>query len=116
MRREYKSCSNGPRVNGTSSTRAPRSVSEAIMATLTVTPGWPLRGTISVPGDKSVTHRAMILTALAEGQSIVSKYCQGDDCLNTMRAFRALGIQIDETPHQLTVHGKGFWGLTEPNG
>ena len=86
------------------------------MATLTVTPGRPLRGTISVPGDKSVTHRAMILTALAEGQSIVSKYCQGDDCLNTMRAFRALGIQIDETPHELTVYGKGFWGLTEPNG
>ncbi len=71
---------------------------------------------MTVPGDKSVTHRAIILTALAEGLSTLSSYCRGEDCLNTMRAFQALGIRIDETPDQLTVHGKGFWGLTEPNG
>ena len=71
---------------------------------------------MTVPGDKSVTHRAIILTALAEGTSTVSDYCRGEDCLNTMRAFQALGIKIDEMPERLTVHGKGFWGLSEPNG
>ena len=63
-----------------------------------------------------MTHRAIILTALGEGTSTVSSYCRGEDCLNTMRAFQALGVRIDEAPSQLTVHGKGFWGLTEPNG
>jgi 3-phosphoshikimate 1-carboxyvinyltransferase len=86
------------------------------MTSLTITPGRTLKGTITVPGDKSVTHRAIILTALAEGTSAVSNYCRGEDCLNTMRAFQALGVRIDETSGQLTVHGKGFWGLTEPNG
>jgi 3-phosphoshikimate 1-carboxyvinyltransferase len=84
------------------------------MTSLTITPGRTLRGTITVPGDKSVTHRAIILTALAQGASTVSSYCRGEDCLNTMRAFQAMGIKIQEEPTQLTVQGKGFWGLTEP--
>ena len=86
------------------------------MASLTITPGRPLKGTIAVPGDKSVTHRAIILTALAEGLSQVTGYCRGEDCLNTMRAFQSLGVRIEETPERLTVHGKGMWGLTEPFG
>lgn len=85
------------------------------MASFTTTPGRALTGSINVPGDKSVTHRAIILTALAEGISEVSSYCRGEDCLNTMQAFRALGVQIDDRPERLTVHGKGLWGLTEPN-
>ncbi|HXV67532.1 MAG TPA: 3-phosphoshikimate 1-carboxyvinyltransferase [Nitrospira sp.] len=84
------------------------------MNTLTITPGRPLTGTITVPGDKSITHRALILTALAEGTSVLSSYCRGEDCLNTIRALRALGVPIEETPGELTVHGKGFWGLSEP--
>jgi len=86
------------------------------MTSLTITPGRTLEGTITVPGDKSVTHRAIMLTALAEGTSTVLNYCRGEDCLNTMRAVQSLGVRIDEEPGQLTVHGKGFWGLTEPNG
>jgi len=86
------------------------------MATLTITPGQPLKGTITVPGDKSITHRALILTALAEGTSVLSRYCRGEDCLNTMRALQALGVPVEETPDELTVHGKGFWGLSEPTG
>ncbi|MCS6289736.1 MAG: 3-phosphoshikimate 1-carboxyvinyltransferase [Nitrospira sp.] len=86
------------------------------MASLTITPGRPLKGTIAVPGDKSVTHRAIILTALAEGLSQVTDYCRGEDCLNTMRAFQSLGVRIEETAERLTVHGKGMWGLTEPFG
>lgn len=83
------------------------------MTTWTITPGGALQGTITVPGDKSITHRAIILSALAEGTSRLSRYCRGEDCLHTMRAFRALGIPIEETPEQLTVQGKGLWGLTE---
>lgn len=85
------------------------------MTSLTITPGRPLRGTITVPGDKSLTHRAIILTALAEGTSTISGYCQGEDCLNTMRAFQSLGVPITHTPAEMTVRGKGFWGLTEPD-
>lgn len=85
------------------------------MTSLTITPGRSLRGTTSVPGDKSLTHRAIILTSLAEGTSTISGYCQGEDCLNTMRAFQRLGIPITQTPTDLTVCGKGFWGLSEPN-
>lgn len=84
------------------------------MTSLTITPGRPLKGTITVPGDKSLTHRAIILTALAEGTSTIAGYCRGEDCLNTMRAFQALGIPVTETLRSLTVSGKGFWGLTEP--
>jgi len=84
------------------------------MTTLTVKAGPPLRGTISVPGDKSITHRAIILTALAEGTGTIRDYCRGEDCLNTMRALQSLGVKIEETTEMLRVHGKGFWGLTEP--
>lgn len=83
------------------------------MASLTITPGRALTGTMTVPGDKSVTHRAIILTSLAEGESRLSSYCRGEDCLNTMRAFQALGIQIEEQPDVLRVQGKGMWGLRE---
>lgn len=86
------------------------------MSTLTITPGRPLRGTIGVPGDKSITHRALILAALAEGVCTLKQYCRGEDCLNTMRALQALGVRIDETPDALNVHGKGLWGLAEPEG
>lgn len=84
------------------------------MTSLTITPGRPLRGMTTVPGDKSLTHRAIILTALAEGTSTIAGYCQGEDCLNTMRALQGLGIPIMQTPTELTVCGKGFWGLSEP--
>jgi 3-phosphoshikimate 1-carboxyvinyltransferase len=84
------------------------------MASLTITPGRPLRGALSVPGDKSITHRAIILSALGDGATTISGYCRGEDCLNTARAFRALGVRIDESVEQLVVHGKGMWGLTEP--
>lgn len=83
---------------------------------LTVSPGGPLRGTVSVPGDKSITHRAIILGALGDGLATISGYCGGEDCLNTARAFRSLGVRIDESDEQLVIHGKGMWGLSEPDG
>jgi len=84
------------------------------MSSLIIKPGGPLTGTISVPGDKSITHRAVILSALAEGESLITGYCRGEDCLNTVRAFRAMGIRVGEQPDHLRVYGKGLWGLAEP--
>lgn len=81
---------------------------------LTIKPGGPLQGTLSVPGDKSITHRAIILCALADGESIIEGYCRGEDCLHTAGAFRAMGVRIEETPDRLSVTGKGLWGLSEP--
>jgi 3-phosphoshikimate 1-carboxyvinyltransferase len=86
------------------------------MASLTITPGGCLRGTITVPGDKSITHRAIILAALAEGESRLMGYCRGEDCLNTARALQQMGVQVEETPQQLRIVGKGLWGLREPEG
>jgi len=81
---------------------------------LTTRPAGPLRGTITVPGDKSITHRAIILSALADGEATISNYCPGEDCLNTARAMQALGISIEIADDRLRVSGKGLWGLREP--
>jgi 3-phosphoshikimate 1-carboxyvinyltransferase len=86
------------------------------MKTLTIQPGRSLRGRVSVPGDKSITHRAIMLSALADGVTRIGGFCRGEDCLNTMGAFQAMGITIEESPEWLTVHGKGQWGLSEPEG
>jgi len=75
----------------------------------------PLRGTVSVPGDKSITHRALILGALAQGQTRITGYSEGEDCLNTLRAVRDLGVVVQEIPEGLEVTGKGLWGLHEPS-
>lgn len=84
------------------------------MTSLTITPGGPLRGTLSVPGDKSITHRAVILSALAEGESAIIGDCRGEDCRRTAQAFRAMGVLVEEGSDRLQVTGKGLWGLVEP--
>jgi 3-phosphoshikimate 1-carboxyvinyltransferase len=86
------------------------------MSAITVQLAKPLTGTITIPGDKSITHRAIILSALAEGETVLQGYCRGEDCLRTAEAFRAMGIRIDDTPDRMTIRGKGLWGLTEPDG
>lgn len=73
-----------------------------------------LQGTVTVPGDKSITHRALILGALADGYTRVTGYCQGEDCLNTLRAIRQLGVEVRDIPEGLEISGKGLWGLVEP--
>ncbi|HTK88234.1 MAG TPA: 3-phosphoshikimate 1-carboxyvinyltransferase, partial [Nitrospiraceae bacterium] len=86
------------------------------MTSLTINPAGPLKGVIRVPGDKSITHRAIMLSALANGETTITGYCPGEDCLNTIRAFRAMGVHIEERAASLHVYGKGQWGLTEPDG
>ncbi len=81
---------------------------------LTITPHGPLRGTIRVPGDKSMTHRALILSALADGSSTITGYCRGDDCLMTLRALQALGVPIQVDTDKVRVAGQGLAGWREP--
>ncbi len=84
------------------------------MSALTITPCGPLRGTIRVPGDKSITHRALIVGALAEGSSTITGYCRGDDCLMTLRALRELGVPIRAETDTVHMTGRGLGGWTEP--
>jgi len=76
---------------------------------LTVRPGAPLRGRVRVPGDKSISHRALLLGALAEGTSRVDGFLPARDCLATLDCVRALGIEIETRSNTtLTIHGCGL--------
>ncbi len=78
----------------------------------------PLKGSLSVPGDKSISHRAVMFGALAEGRTEVTNFLQGEDCLSTIRCFSQLGIRIENDPSQdrVTIYGKGLHGLTKAPG
>lgn len=79
------------------------------------TPDGKLTGTLRVPGDKSMSHRSIMLGSLAEGTTHVTGFLNGDDCLATMNAFRAMGVEIEEkTGTELTIHGVGINGLKAP--
>jgi len=80
-------------------------------------PGGNVTGTLRVPGDKSISHRSIMLGSLAEGTTHVSGFLEGEDALSTLNAFRAMGVQI-EGPEQgrVTIHGVGLHGLKAPNG
>lgn len=71
-------------------------------------------GSITVPGDKSISHRAVMLGALAEGTSEIHGFLMGADCLSTISCFRDMGIQIDITNEKVIVHGKGLRGMSKP--
>lgn len=81
-----------------------------------VTPSSPLRGEIFVPGDKSISHRSIMIGSLAKGKTIVRGFLHGEDNHSTLRAFRAMGIEINEEENGiLSIAGKGLSGLQEPN-
>lgn len=75
-----------------------------------------LRGEISVPGDKSISHRSVMFGALANGITKVENFLPGDDCLSTISCFRQLGVEIEQEGSRVVVFGKGFEGLSEPEG
>jgi len=76
--------------------------------------GGSVAGTLAVPGDKSISHRALMLGALAEGDTYVSGFLDGEDCLATARALAALGVVIERPAHtEVIVHGVGADGLAE---
>ena len=66
----------------------------------------PLRGEVKIPGDKSISHRAVMFGALADGTTRVTNFLQGADCLSTISCFRKLGIDIENTQEEIRIHGK----------
>lgn len=82
---------------------------------LKITPATGLVGTVTVPGDKSISHRAIMLGALAQGRTEITNFLAGADCLSTARCFQAMGVRIDGLGSPtVTVQGKGLRGLQEP--
>lgn len=81
---------------------------------VTFKPSGPLSGKISVPGDKSISHRALILSALAVGKSRITGLLEGEDVLATAAALRAMGARIEKKDDVWTVHGVGVGGLMQP--
>ncbi len=71
-------------------------------------------GTVTVPGDKSISHRAVMLGSLADGDTRITGFLRGADCLSTIDCFRAMGIDIEDNDTEITVHGKGLYGLSKP--
>src|SRR5476651_1337177 len=83
-------------------------MSRAPATTLTVRQARSFDGEISVPGDKSLSHRAVLFSALADGTTVISGFLPGEDCVCTMRALQAMGCVIEsDTKTRLIVHGVG---------
>ena len=75
-----------------------------------------LRGSLRVPGDKSISHRSIIFGSLAKGVTKVHDILRGEDVLSTMQVFREMGVQIEDKGDLVEIHGCGFDGLQEPQG
>lgn len=73
-----------------------------------------LSGEVNVPGDKSISHRAVMFGALAKGKTQITGFLRGADCLSTISCFRQLGISIEENADRILVEGKGLHGLSAP--
>ncbi|MDH3418871.1 MAG: 3-phosphoshikimate 1-carboxyvinyltransferase [Gammaproteobacteria bacterium] len=73
-------------------------------------------GTIGVPGDKSISHRAVLLGAVADGLTTVRGFLRGEDCLATLAAMRSLGVHVDDSGETLVIHGAGMAGLEAADG
>ncbi|WP_031433121.1 3-phosphoshikimate 1-carboxyvinyltransferase [Methylomarinum vadi] len=83
--------------------------------TYTVNPGGSLRGEIRVPGDKSMSHRSIMLGSIAEGVTHVTGFLNAEDALATLQAFRAMGVEIEGPVNgEVTIHGVGKHGLKQP--
>ena len=75
-----------------------------------------LRGQITVPGDKSISHRAVMLGSISEGTTIAKDFLMSDDCLSTIRCFRDMGVDITVDGRDVTIRGVGLHGLIKPSG
>lgn len=84
------------------------------MSKKVVSPVKGLKGEIKVPGDKSISHRAVMFGAIANGQTTIEGFLPGEDCLSTISCFQKLGVQIEQKGEKVIVNGKGWEGLKEP--
>ncbi|WP_416209900.1 3-phosphoshikimate 1-carboxyvinyltransferase [Legionella sp. PATHC035] len=74
-----------------------------------------IKGEITVPGDKSISHRSIIFGAIAKGTTIINGFLDGEDCMATLKAFQAMGVSIEgPDEHQVVIHGVGKHGLKKP--
>ncbi len=73
-----------------------------------------LKGTVRVPGDKSISHRSIMFGALAEGTTQVTNFLKGADCLSTIACFQKMGIEIVHDGEEIQIHGRGLHGLYAP--
>ncbi|WP_432628738.1 3-phosphoshikimate 1-carboxyvinyltransferase [Brotaphodocola sp.] len=74
-----------------------------------------LHGEVTIPGDKSISHRSVMFGSIAKGDTEITNFLQGADCLSTISCFRAMGIEIENDGNRVLVHGKGLHGLTKPD-
>lgn len=88
---------------------------EGSVEKLTIGPAPGLRGEFPVPGDKSISHRAMILGAIADGVTEVRGFLDGEDTVSTLKAFESMGITVERTePTVVKISGNGINGLKAP--
>src|SRR5690625_975521 len=73
----------------------------------------PISGELEIPGDKSISHRAVMFGSLAKGRTMITNFLNGEDCLRTIESFQSLGVPIDIDGTSVIVEGKGIDGLTE---
>ena len=73
-----------------------------------------LQGEISVPGDKSISHRSVMFGSIAKGITEIDNFLQGADCLSTISCFQKMGVEIENLGNRVIVHGNGLRGLTAP--
>ncbi len=85
------------------------------MSVRCIRPSSGLKGEITIPGDKSISHRSVMLGAIARGTTEITHFLKGSDCLSTIGCFRRMGIEIEEKPDVILVHGKGLRGLVAPS-
>ena len=85
------------------------------MTTFTCHPASSVYGYIRVPGDKSISHRSIMLSSIAQGTSEITGFLEGEDSLHTLEAFRGMGVDIQQTDEEIIVQGVGMNGLGKPD-
>jgi len=85
------------------------------MSSFVVSHAQSLNGTIKVPGDKSISHRSIMLGSIANGVTQVSGFLEGEDALSTLKAFQDMGVKIEREGSNVTIHGVGMHGLKAPS-
>jgi 3-phosphoshikimate 1-carboxyvinyltransferase len=86
-----------------------------VSSAATIAPARRVRGTLTVPGDKSISHRYALIAALAEGSSQLRNYAPGADCRSTLACLSGLGVQIDRQDTTVTIQGRGLRGFRSPS-
>ncbi len=81
-----------------------------------IQPSCGLKGEIDIPGDKSISHRSIMLGSIAQGTTEITHFLKSADCLSTIGCFRRMGVEIEEKKEYILVHGRGLRGLTPPDG